>query len=732
MVSRVDRTAQDPGRGRRAPLFVVSLLCLVTVALMIWQELGAAAPSYAAHQRRYQELARAAGRAAPTPAGTIHRLTAGGRVDRCLTCHQGIAEPPLPGEVQNPHRAHPGKLLTWHPPRRFGCTTCHGDGGGHVDRCLPATGEHGDGAPGLATARASCGRCHARSPGLSGAAALDQGLRAYRRLGCAGCHREASLEDERTRRRVGPPLDGVASKLRTAYLGAFLSGPQRKRPGTAMPTFFDDEAMAKAPAFSRQHVVATRIAALRSLLAFLLHQKHARATPGPTAAAGDASAGEKLAKGLGCVACHRLWPARSKATGLGAVGPDLSDAAARLRPGWVQLWLAGPRTVWAGARMPDLRLSLKARNHLAAYLATLGRPTPAPPMVPPAALAPAGKKLAQKLGCAGCHNLRALEGIPPAGPELDGFGDRPLEMLDWAHAPVDRSKRSVGQWIRSKLTTPLAFDRKPGGVLVMPWQRLRPGELDGLELLMRGLTRQPPPAGLKARPPGADHLRRQRGAELVRVLGCRQCHEGRGRGGLIKALLPRPSDRPPSLTGEGKKVLPGWLVRFLRRPTPLRPWLELRMPTFNITASQAGDVAAYLAAADGASFPFVEQPSPRLEGQALTAAMTLFGKLKCVSCHKLSNAPSLKPGELAPDLALSRTRLRRAWIRRFILEPQRLMPGTRMPTLFPLVDEDAPKGARITPAPTVMGGDVKRQVEALTDLNLLWGSVAASLPRDAR
>jgi len=360
------------GKSRqRAPLLVLALLCLVTVGVIIWCELGATA-AYGKHQQRHRELMLAAGRQAPAPGPVIRRLRARGTVDRCLTCHQGITDPPLPGQVQNPHRAHPGKLLSSHLPRRFGCTACHGAGGGHVDRCLPASGDRHGRALGATMAQASCRTCHRQAEGLPGAAALDQGLRAYRRLGCGGCHRETRLDHELGRAPVGPPLDGISAKLRVAYLGAFLSGPQRKRPGTAMPTFFDDEVITRAPGFTVQQVKATRISRLGSLLAFLLHLPKKKTTDPPNpgngqAPTGDAGSGKALAASLGCVACHRLIPTPAgqdrTTTGLGTVGPDLSLAGTRLRQGWIARWLAGPRRMSPDARMPDFRRGISASFH---------------------------------------------------------------------------------------------------------------------------------------------------------------------------------------------------------------------------------------------------------------------------------------------------------------------------------------------------------------------------------
>ena len=40
---------------------------------------------------------------------------------------------------------------------------------------------------------------------------------------------------------------------------------------------------------------------------------------------------------------------------------------------------------------------------------------------------------------------------------------------------------------------------------------------------------------------------------------------------------------PPNLLGEGQKVQQHWLFNFLKAPTPIRPWLKVRMPTFGLS-----------------------------------------------------------------------------------------------------------------------------------------------------
>ena len=707
-------------KGQRTALLVLSLLGLLTVVYLVRHESRAAAP-YQRHQQRYAELTRT-----PLQSGVRELVTADG-ADRCPTCHVGILEPGR-ATLNNPYRSHPGALLKQHPPSRFLCTACHAAGGEHVDRCLPAEGD--EGALGRRQAQASCLGCH---PGwqaveLAGGARLTQGVRAYRRLGCGGCHRAAWIGSVEP---IGPPLDRVRDKLTPGFVRAFLADPQRQRSGTAMPSFFSERVVQGAPLFTRRKLQRERSAQVEALVGFLLAGALARDPSRIELPPGDADTGRRLFVARGCVACHRHDTVPHGDT-LGGVGPDLSAAAARLRPPWVAAWLRSPSTYNRSTRMPNPRLQAEDLPHLVAFL-TAGAP-PHPGKPPDGGLASRGRSLARQLGCPGCHAMEPLRDTPPVGPDLDGFGSKRVELLDFGG---QRGCRTWRCWTELKLTRPLAFDRRPG-LLQMPWQRLRAptgalhsalqsgspipcdGELEDLVLVMRALTSRPPDGPR----PVATRTDVQHGGMLVQELGCRQCHSIAGAGAAIREVWPRPPDRAPALEGEGAKVRPDWLHGFLRRPTALRPWLQMRMPRFEVLTAR-GDGAriltAYVASLDRASYPFVDEVRPVLEGRRRQEAMTLFTRMQCVRCHLLSNAPKLKPGELAPDLVLSGTRLRRAWIQRFILEPQKLMPGTRMPELFPLLDEDDP-GSRSTPEPGLLGGDIRRQVEALTDLNLAWGA----------
>lgn len=722
---------QEPGRGRTA-LLLLGLASLLTVGYLIYRETRADTP-FRRYQQRYRDLlSRKSGQPVHFRVGIRMLATASGHVDRCPTCHLGIAIPadgrPVAKDPGNPFRPHPGALLQQHRPGRFACTACHGAGGERVDRCLPAASAADPDGRALdrMMAQASCRGCHRgyEAEQLPGAPQLTRGLMAWRRLGCAGCHRTQTLETGKKPRRIGPSLEQVADKLDVTFVRAFLADPQKVRPGTAMPSFFSDDALRGAPAFAADPIRAQRRSRVEQLVALLYTKRTAEGRP-QQPGAGDAAAGARRFVELGCVACHRestLNVPGARAKGLGGIGPDLSEAGGRLRGPWLDLWLRSPRRISPETLMPDLRLTDTERQDLVARLGSLGtRPAAARP--PDPALAEQGRALAEKLGCPGCHRMAAFNAKepPPVGPDLDGYGDKVVDLLDWGGHPTPVERRTRRRWTELKLTRPLAFDRPPG-VLLMPWQKLRSGEVQGLLVLLRSLTETE--AGPVARATErARHLRR--GESLVQTLGCRQCHSVGGEGAPIRALWPRPSDRPPPLDHQGAKVLPQWLQGFLRRPIALRPWLAMRMPAFDLDAEEAAALAGYFAAQDRASFPFVPPRDEAPEGAELEGALALFTKMQCVRCHLLSNAPTLKPGELAPDLALSGNRLRRDWIRRFVLEPQKVLPGTKMPTLFPLADEDDPK-SRTTPEPQLLDGSVPRQVDALTDLNLAWGSLGAA------
>jgi hypothetical protein len=99
--------------------------------------------------------------------------------------------------------------------------------------------------------------------------------------------------------------------------------------------------------------------------------------------------------------------------------------------------------------------------------------------------------------------------------------------------------------------------------------------------------------------------------------------------------------------------------------------------------------------------PFNEPPNINTH---LSEGQTLFTTFQCSICHVVGGQipPGRTAADLAPDLTMAGSRLRAEWIPKWLDDPQKLLPGTRMPDFFP---EAA--------IPTILEGDSAKQREAI-------------------
>ena len=155
------------------------------------------------------------------------------RVDRCISCHNGLEDPRMEG-VPQPHTAHPGSLLAIHPPDRYGCTICHGGQG----QALTRTDAHGRMKqvhwpyPLLSQPyiQASCGKCHLaifdqdpapRADAITGMEVFLAGKQTFSREGCLGCHQARGLGGI-----LGPDLTEQGEKTKHEYSFQNVRGEQ--------------------------------------------------------------------------------------------------------------------------------------------------------------------------------------------------------------------------------------------------------------------------------------------------------------------------------------------------------------------------------------------------------------------------------------------------------------------------------------------------------------------------
>ncbi len=114
-----------------------ALLSVALLAQVAWANYSQGKQPWQEYQRRYFQQEGLRDR---TPQ-VVELTLAGGRVERCLTCHVGIEE-----------------ISSSHPAQVFGCTSCHGGNGLSLDEKEAHTGLRGGGNPAdLRVAQASCG-----------------------------------------------------------------------------------------------------------------------------------------------------------------------------------------------------------------------------------------------------------------------------------------------------------------------------------------------------------------------------------------------------------------------------------------------------------------------------------------------------------------------------------------------------------------------------------------------
>ncbi len=155
------------------------------------------------------------------------------RVDRCISCHNGLEDPRM-ADVPQPHALHPGTFLSDHPVRDYGCTICHGGQGVALTR-KDAHGQLQETHwpyPLLEEPyiQASFGKCHLTifnhsGPDLSlemnGMKVFLRGKSIFSSEGCLGCHQARGVGGI-----IGPDLTQQGEKTKHEYSFQNIRGEQ--------------------------------------------------------------------------------------------------------------------------------------------------------------------------------------------------------------------------------------------------------------------------------------------------------------------------------------------------------------------------------------------------------------------------------------------------------------------------------------------------------------------------
>ena len=636
--------------------------------------------------------------------------TALSRVDRCQSCHVGIEKRGFEDQP-NPHKTHPNfeLLLGNHPPESFGCTACHNGQGVATSSVEKAHGyvkfwEH----PLLLGPKmeSNCISCHADiqtvATGKPIGHNIARGEQLFMQLGCTGCH---LAEGYGTAKKIGPYLRRVAAKTDPAWMVEWVTNPHEFRPHTRMPNFFFKKDQGRAiVAYLMQASQEEGLAWLES------HPEPEGIDPN---SAELVRKGETLVNALGCRGCHG-FEAGQTATLVGQnknFAPNLARVAEKTNARWLFHWIKNPRDYSPNTAMPDLRLSDAEAQAIVSYLLTLKTDTERPDLgaeLDDPDLILAGESLVRTYGCHGCHEIPGMEKEARIGVELTNFGEKSLEELFFGNRTD--VPETWDDWTYEKINSPRGYATERIEQL-MPWFNFADEDINLLRVFLTSRTGRPVPERYTLHDEWTDPI--VAGQRLVQYYNCTGCHMIEGRGGDIRSLyLDNPAFAPPILTGEGQKVQSDWFYRFLKQPVPIRPWLQLRMPTFHFADAEASRVVNYFNALSKLEIPFTYFDSTQTSPDMVHAGTVLMSNdyFACFSCHQQGDQkPEGPPDGWAPDLGMAKERLNPEWIVEWIKDPSALMANTKMPTFYPGGPDD------------IFDGDEDKQIIAMRDYIMLLG-----------
>lgn len=668
------------------------------------------------------------------------------KMDRCQTCHLaidrvGYEDYPQPFSTHPNLDAYVGSASP-HPIESTGCTVCHegmGQSISFVDAAhSPSSTEqmheweeqydweesHLWDYPMLPSgmAEASCAKCHRGETFIPEAKNLNLAYGMYERAGCYACHKTIGFEDLR---KPGPNLTKIDSKLDEGWVENWIREPRAIKASTWMPKIWYNGNTSDPESAVRNEV---EIAGVVAYL-FANSDEHTYAVQRPFR--GNADNGQRIVESVGCLGCHITGDeTRREAGPRRTFGQPLLAVGSKTSFEWLFDWVRDPKHYSSETFMPDLRLTDAEVADVATYLSGMTGADGTGPgasydatdvdavlldymrsivpyeeaqadlaaMSADDRLLDIGRRAIGRYGCYSCHEINGFADVQPIGTELSQEGSKLLPQFDFAFVhEIPHTKRD---WINQKLLQPRIYDR---GRILQPLEKLRMPNFGFSEEEARLLTTAVLSFQRDVQPKVAQVQRSKRkdaiidGRNLVRRRNCVGCHEIEADGGAYVELVDDPSLGPPMLTPEGAKVKPEWLYAFFRAPITIRPWLEVRMPTFGLDDAHWNGVLEYFAAISDTVGPF--RTHETTAGRATTGTgEELFDLLRCQQCHVLDTIPADQDvANLAPDLRMAPERLQPDWVLDWLIRPLDIQPGTRMPTFwseypgsfYPQFDQDA-------------------------------------------
>lgn len=695
-------------------------------------------------------------------------------VDRCTSCHLGIDKKGFENEI-HPFKTHPDIDLyltsaSAHPIERFGCTGCHA---GRARGTTFVTAVHMPNSVETKHAweddydwekmhhwlkpmlpvrytEAGCYKCHTGEAYVKGADKLTLGLSLIEKAGCYGCH---AIEKYKDRRKSGPDLTKLNEKTDRKWTRKWIENPKSFRHNTWMPSFFNQTNNSDLQSIKRNN------AEIYAIVEYLFKDKQeVNRNLDYSQYLGDSETGQKVFESVGCLGCHTVNndPEDEKTTLeslLNRQGPNLISLGSKTTPEWLYRWIKDPKAYWPDTKMPDLRLSDEEAKDITAYLYSIineefeensdvnvdmeeltriadgwlkkkfslkSAEEKLSAMDQNGIVDYVAEKSIAYYGCFGCHIIEGFEKAKPIGAELTFEGSKPVDKLDFGYIhDIDHVNYA---WFEKKLENPRVFDLHkeidPEDKLRMPNFDLKPEEIEAIVTAIMGFTDDVIDHSIRA-DVGTKAENINSGMAIIKEYNCQGCHLIDEFGGKIAEFIGKPEFSPPNLNTQGSKTQPEWLFDFFKHPSTIRPNLKVRMPSFGFEDETWNKIIQAFQFLDDQKIVHETSHSVNKNSTVYHAGIKLAEVGACENCHFIGDKfPKQSSSTWAPNLAMTKERLRPEWVVNWLRDPNAIMPGTKMPAPFlPTAEYLLMEGAESDWGKPVveLGGDQEKMLAGITD-----------------
>jgi mono/diheme cytochrome c family protein len=571
------------------------------------------------------------------------------RVDRCITCHQGLKVEGLANAPQ-PYRTHPHM---YHDVAECGCTICH-DGQGPATEYKESVGlvKFWD-KPIIPRQymEASCGKCHKESD-VPQAPALTEGRKLIKEMNCVGCHKIEGYEKQWV-----PHLDGVGRKVNRGWLVSWLKNPKGYFDKTKMPNFMlADSDITDLADFLLADTLFANNTTLEPLPATLTSANDAEK-------AKLVELGSTRFKEARCISCHAI---NGKG---GYVATDLGKIASKASEQWLYNYIKHPKEFSPDVEMPRFRFTPQDLTAVVAYMESEFvdyDATPAEPHTPGVDSYEKGLALFKKNNCSGCHQLGTMTKAEEMGPDLTSVGSKKTYEIEFGKSGIEETLPS---YLRTKITNPRVF----ASTLRMPNFGFNEEQARSVTTALLANRSENIPADLiVAAEPRSTFAPQGEFGKLVKDLACLGCHKMEGKGRLVAT----------DLSMEGSIAQKKWIEGYFKVPYSIRPILTERMPNLYLSDAEINTIVDYFEkvfVVDSIDHDVKMDLETVAKGKGL-----FYEKYGCQSCHQVDT----KGGYVGPPLDKLAERLQPGWVFHWLKNPQAYKPGSIEPNNH-LSDDDA-------------------------------------------